>query len=315
MASTSATAQSYNDTNVSGIVMQIGAARNTGRFLAAIGGLNGARRINSQAFDMSAGYSLDTPAQNAISEQTSMSAGTKKFYAKTQYPNVLQVLKKEFGVSNLRESASRQVASTTFYSDNLPATSEFDRASTNAMAQFNADWEFICLQGTYVARSAVSTNVAAGGLTDSTVGIQTNKVNASSAALDSGMISDLLNTMAGNGAPFENLAIVALPEYIDALGTLYGFAPQDRNVGGIELRQIFTTYGPVSLIWTNAAPANTLLIVDLAYIQPVLMPDLGQDVLMREYIDGGSALNGYIEGFISVDFGHESYHGSVYGLA
>lgn len=315
MSSTAATGQSYNDTNVAGIVLQIGAAKNTGQFLAAIGGLNGARRINSQAFDMSAGYSLDTPAQNAISEQTSMSAGTKRFYAKTQYPNVVQILKKEFGVSNLRESASRQVASTTFYSDNLPVTSEFDRAAANAQAQFNADWEFICLQGTYVARSAVSTNVAAGGLTDSSVGIQTNRVNASSAALDSGMISELMITMAENGAPFDNLAIVAKPEYIDALGTLYGFQPQDRNIGGIQLRQIYTTYGPVSLIWTNAAPANTLIIADLAYIQPVVMPDLGMDILMREYLDGGSALNGYIEGFVGVDFGHESYHGTVYGLA
>lgn len=315
MASTSATAQSVNDTNIAGMVIQIGAARNTGKFLAAIGGLNGAKRIKSQAFDMSAAYSLNTPAQNAVSEDTSLTAGTKKFYAKTQYPNVVQILKKEFAVSNLRESAQMQVASTTFMSPNLPMTSEFDRAAKNAMEQFSADWEFICLQGTYVARSAVDTVVAAGGLVDSTVGITTNKVNASSAALDSDMISTLLNTMAASGAPFSNLAIVARPAYIDALGALYGFAPQDRNVGGVQLKQIFTTYGPVSLIWTNAAPASTVIMADMAYIQPVVLPDLGNDILMREYFDGGSAQNGYIEGFIGVDFGHESYHGSIYGLA
>lgn len=315
MAATSATAQSVNDTNVSGIVLQIGAAKNTGNFLAAIGGLNGSRRIMSQAFDMSATYSLDTPAQNAISENTSLTAGTKKFYAKTQSANVVQILKKEFTVSNLRESAAMQVASTTFQSPNLPLTSEFDRAAKNAMEQFNADWEFICLQGTYVARSAVGTAVAAGGIVDSTVGITTNRVNASSAALDSGMISELMNTMAASGAPFSNLAIVARPAYIDALGGLYGFAPQDRSVGGVQLKQIFTTYGAVSLIWSNAAPANTLIIADLAYIQPVVLPDLGQDILMREFFDGGSAQNGFIEGFVGVDFGHESYHGTVYGIA
>lgn len=315
MAATSATAQSINDTNVAGMILQIGAAKNTGQFLAAIGGLNGARKVQSQAFDMSATYSLDTPAQNAISEDTSLTSGTKKFYAKTQAANVVQILKKEFTVSNLRESANLQVASTTFQSPNLPVTSEFDRAAKNAMEQFNADWEFICLQGTYVARSIVSTAVAAGGIIDSTVGVTTNKVNASSAALDSDMISSLLNTMAANGAPFGNLAIVAKPKYIDALGGLYGFAPQDRNVGGIQLKQIFTTYGPVSLIWSNACHATTLTIVDLAYVQPVVLPDLGNDILMREFFDGGSAQNGYIEGFVGVDFGHESYHGTVYGIA
>jgi hypothetical protein len=42
MASTTATAQSYNDTNCMGQILQIGAMNNTGGFLSAIGGLNGA---------------------------------------------------------------------------------------------------------------------------------------------------------------------------------------------------------------------------------------------------------------------------------
>jgi hypothetical protein len=314
MGATSATAQSYNDTNVMGNIIQIGAAKNTGQFLAAIGGSTGVRRIQSQAFDMSAPYSLDTPAQNAISETTSLSAGTAKFYAKSTVSNVVQILKKEFTVSNLRESANMQVASTT-YVGNLPQVSEFDRASANAQEQFMADWEFICLQGTYVARSAVGTNVAAGGILDSTVGITTNTVAGGSAALDSGMIETLLVTMADNGAPMTNLAIVSKPTYINQLNTLYGFAPQDRNVGGVMLKQIYTTFGPISLIWSNAAKANTLLIADMAYCRPVLLPDLGMDILHREIVDAGSAQKGYIEGFIGVDFTHESYHGSITALA
>jgi len=314
MAATSALAQSVNDVNVMGNIIQIGGARNTGQFLSAIGGLNGARRIKSQTFDMSAAYSLDTPAQNNISENTSLSAGTKKFYAKTSCPNVVQVRKLEFGVSNLRESANNEIASST-YVGNLPQVSEFDRAAQNAMAQFSADWEFTCLQGAYTARSIVTTGVGAGGLTDSTVGIQTNRVNASSAALDSDMVAQLMTTMAQNGAPMGTIALVGRPTYIDQLNALYGFAPQDRNVGGVMLKQIYTTFGPVALIWSNAAPANTLIAADLSYIQPVVMPNLGQDILMREYFDATSAQNGYIEGFIGVDFTHESYHGSIYALA
>lgn len=315
MALTSATAQSYNDTNVIGQVLQIGATKNTGAFLAAIGGLNGARRVKSQTYDMSATFSLDTAAQNVISETTSLSAGTAKFAAKTPVLNYVQIMKKDIIVSDLREAATDQVVATTFLG-NAPQVSEFDTQAALMMSQFNADWEFSCLQGTQVARSSVGTNVATGGLTDSVIGITTNRVNASSAALDSDMIAQLLVKMAESGAPMQNIVFVAKPTYIDQLGTLYGFAPQDRSVGGVQLKQIFTTFGPVSLIWTNAAPANTLLACDMAYIRPVVLSHKGGiDILMKEFNDGSSAQKGYIEGYVGVDFGHESYHGSVYGLA
>lgn len=315
MGKTSATAQTYNDTNVIGQIFSTGSARNTGQFLAAIGGLNGARRVKSQSFDMGTYYSLDTATQNVISENTSLSAGTPRFYARTPKANVVQVSKYDIAVSDLREAANWQVASTTHLGD-VVETSEFDRAASNSMDQLRADWEFACLQGTYVARSTVATDVAMGGLVDSTIGISTNSVNASSAALDITMIEELLATMAENGSPMSNLAIVVPPGYMDDISTLYGFAPQDRNVGGVAIKQIYSDFGEIGIIWTNAAPANNLIICDLTYCRPVVLPHKGGiDVLMKEYMDGSSAEKGYVEGFIGVDFFHESYHGKIYGIA
>jgi hypothetical protein len=313
MASTSAVGQSYNDVNVMGNIIAIGAANGTGQFLSAVGGLNGARRISSTTYDMSAAYSLNTPSQGNTNETATLTAGTKKFYAKTSVPNVTQINKYEFAISNRRMASNNEFASNT-YLGNLPQISEFARVAANSMAQMYADWEFTALQGTYAARAAVGTAEGCGGLI-STIGIATNTVNASSAALDSDMLGTLLSTMAGNGTPMTNLAIVTTPAYVNQLNALYGFAPQDRNVGGVQLKQIFTTFGPVSLIWSNAAPANTVIVADLSAIQLVVQPNQGQDILMREYIDGASAQSGYIEGFIGVDFTHESYHGKIYGIA
>lgn len=322
MGSTEATAQSYNATNVIGQVIKIGAAANTGKFLAAIGGLNGARRVRSQTFDMLASYALDTPSPTTAlqSETDTLSAGAAKFYAKTPVSNCVQIMKYDVIVSDLLKAARDQYADPTAYnafmSPNLPQVSPFDEQSAMKMEQLSADWEAACLAGTRVVRAAVGTDVATGGLTDATIGIQTNTVNASNAALDSSMISELLVSMANNGAPFRNLCIVAKPTYIDQLNALYGFAPQDRNVGGVMLNQIFTTYGPVSLVWSNAAPANILIIADLAFIRPVVLPhEGGVDILLKEFLDGASAQKGYLEGYIGVDFGHESLHGKVYGLA
>jgi hypothetical protein len=315
MAKTSATAQTYNDTNVIGQILSIGSTRNTGQFFAAIGGLNGVRRVKSQSFDMGSYYSLDNAAQTVISENTSLSAGTPRFYARTTKQNVVQISKYDIAVSDLREDATQQVVATEHLGD-LVETSEFDRAASNSMDQMRADWEFTCLQGTYVARSAVGTNVASGGLLDSTIGISTNTVNASSAALDITMIEELLETMAESGAPMVNPAIVTPPGYLNDISNLYGFAPQDRNVGGVAIKQVYSDFGEIGVIWTNAAKANNIIICDLAFCRPVVMPYKGgTDIRMKEYEDGASAQKGYIEGRIGVDFFHESYHGKIYGIA
>jgi len=87
-------------------------------------------------------------------------------------------------------------------------------------------------------------------------------------------------------------------------------------MGGVAVKKIMTDFGEFGVIWTNAAPANTLIAADLAYIQPVVLPQAnGQDVTMVEYVDGASAKKGYIQGFIGIDFAHESYHGTLTGLA
>jgi|GEM_PF-2197024 len=316
MSSTGATAQSYNDTNIIGEVFSTGGASNTGQFIAAIGGLNGARRVASQAYDMSATYSLDTPSANVSSENGTLTAGTAKFYAKSQAVNVCQIWKEEIAVSNLRLSATQQLNTASLSIGGMgPELSEFDRAAANLTEQLQADWEFSALQGTYVARSAVGTSVAMGGLVDSTVGISTNSVNASSTALSKDQIDEIMYTIAENGGKFGNMAFVCQPGYVHQLSEIYGFEPQDRNIGGVAVKQILTDFGMVGVIWTNAAPDNTIVVADLAYIQPVVLPDLGQDVLLREYMDGSSAQKGYIEAFIGIDFTHESYHGKIYGLA
>jgi len=316
MASTSATAQSYNDINVLGQVLQVGAGRRT-PFFQAIGGLNGVVRVPAQQFEMSAVYSIDTASNPAIDEEDSLTANTAKFYAKAQEYNCCSIAKYEFIVSHLREANARQLSNTAaVHSSDAPLGSEFDRAAENAMKQMVADWEYSILQATRVARSAVTTDVSMGGLTDTSMGAIAKK-DASGGALSKVLIDQLIETIAGYDAPMENPCVVVRPKYVNDLNDIYGFAEQSRSVGGVNLTQIFLPIiGQASVIWTNQMADNTLGIFDLAYIKPALLPHAdGSDILMREYSDGGSARKGYIEGYLSVDFGSRYYHGFLYGLA
>lgn len=315
MASTAATAQSYNDTNVLGDLLETGVTKNTGSFFAAVAA-NGVRTVDAQEFAMSATYALDAAAQGAISETTSLTAGTPDFYAKSQEYNVVQITKKEFAVSHLREAATQQLDTSNIDAGGIaPTASEFDRAAANSMQQLRADWEFGMLNGTYVARSAVGTVVAMGGLLDSTVGISTNTVSAASGALSKDIIDELLIEMGDNGAPFSMPVFACKSKYAVQISEIYGFQPQSWDVGGVAIKTVMTDFGEIGVIWTNAAADNTIVVADLAYMQPVVLPNQGQQVLMREYQDGGSAKKGYIEGFIGVDFGAQSYHGSITSIA
>lgn len=317
MAATSATAQSYNDINVLGQVMQVGEGRRTPFFQAA-GGLGGVRRVPAQQFSMSAVWSLDTGSQPAIDETASLSAATSKFYAKTQEYNVTEIAKYGFAASNLREANGAQLSNTNavYSTDAALQASEFDRAAENAMRQMVVDWEYVMLQGSRTARSAVTTDVAAGGILDTSMGA-ISKVNASSAALSKGLIDKLCETIAGYDAPMQEPVVVIPPGYVNDLNDIYGFAEQSRAVGGVNLVQLFLPIiGQASVIWTNQMEDNSLAIIDMAYVKPVVLPHAGgQDVLMHEYSDGGSARKGYVEGFIGVDFGSRYYHGFIYGIA
>jgi len=315
MASTAATAQTYNDTNVLGDVLETGVTKNTGSFFAAVSA-NGIKVVDAQEFAMSAPYSLDAAAQGAISEEASLTAGTADFYAKSQEYNVVQITKKEIAVSHLREAATQQIDTTNIDIGGMaPTVSEFDRAAANSMQQLRADWEFVMIQGTYTGRSAVGTVVAAGGLLDATVGIQTNTVSAASGALSKDIIDELLVEMGNNGAPFSKPVFVCRSKYAVALSEIFGYQPNSWDVGGVAIKTVLTDFGEIGIIWTNAAKANTIAVADLAYMQPVVLPNQGQQILMREYQDGGSAKKGYLEGFIGVDLGAESYHGSITSIA
>jgi len=316
MASTSATAQSYNDTNILGDVLQIGATRNTGQFLSAISA-NGTKRVNAQNFIMTASYALDAGSQNVIDESASLTAGTAQFYAKSQEYNVTQLSKLDIAVSDLRLSATQQLSNPNADIGGFaPTVSEFDRAVANGMAQFAANWEYSAINGTFVDRSIVTTDVAMGGLLDTTVGIQTNTEAAGGLALTRTHLNNLLITMTGNGAQLQKPALLCRPKYLPILSGLFGYQPADWNMGGVAIKNILTDFGNFGIIWTNSAPDNTLIVADLSYIYPVVLPQPnGQDVSLIEYVDGGSAQKGYIQGFISVDFTAESFHGKITGLA
>jgi hypothetical protein len=144
----------------------------------------------------------------------------------------------------------------------------------------------------------------------------TNAVNASSAALSKPLMNQLLRTMAANGAEFVNPVLFCNAFQKQQLSTIYGFAPQDRNIGGYNIKQIETDFAILGVVWAPQMVTSTLLIVDMAFVNPVFLPVPDKGVLFYEELARtGASEKGQIYGQMGLDYGPEEYHGKITSLS
>ena len=139
---------------------------------------------------------------------------------------------------------------------------------------------------------------------------------AAGAALTKEMIDTLLLAMWNSGAPMTNPVVVVNGFQKQALSGIYGYAPEDRNVGGVNVQQIETDFGTLGVMLDRHMPTTALLVADLAYIQPVILYVPEKGFLFREPLaKPGSADKAQIYGEIGLDYGPQKWHGKITGLA
>jgi len=318
MANVNAAATTWNCPNYTGELFMIGA--NQTPFLNMIGGLQGdmIRVVNDFQFSLAQPWALENAAQPEITETASMTAPTPWTYVRGQDVNTCQIFHQAVTVSYAKQSVGGQVKAdpTTGLVDKTdvqPVENELDFQINAHMRQISVNAEYTFLNGGY--QQATSASVAAkcrGIITACT----TNTVDASATALSKALVDQLLRTMAGNGSEFTNPVLFVNALNKQRISEIYGYAPQDRNVGGVNISQIETDFAMLGVVWAPYVPAATLLIADMAYCSPVFLPVPGKGVLFYEELSKtGAAEKGQIYGQIGLDYGAEEYHGTITNLA
>jgi hypothetical protein len=197
--------------------------------------------------------------------------------------------------------------------DQQPVQNELDFQIQAHMRQIALDVDYTFLNGAY--QQSTAANVAAktrGIITACT----TNTVAAGAATLTKALVDQLLRTMAANGAEFVNPVVFVNAFQKQKLSDIYGYAPQDRNVGGYNIKQIETDFAQLGIVWSPNVPAATLLVADLAFCDPVFLPVPNKGVLFYEQLSKvGASEAGQIYGQIGLNYGPEEYHGTITGLA
>lgn len=318
MANQSAAATVWNCPNYTGELYLIGA--NKTPFLNMIGGLQGTgvRTVTSFEFPLAQPYALEAAAQPAITETASLTAPTPITYVRGQDINTCQIWQRQVSVSYAKQSVAGAVTAdaTTGLVDineGQPVQNEKDFQIQAHMRQLALDIDYTFLNGTYQKATAANVAAKTGGVI---TGMSSNSVNASSAALTKALIDQLLRTMAGNGSEFLNAVIFCNAFQKQQISNIYGYAPEDRNVGGVNIKQIETDFAVLGIVWAPNVPAATLSVIDIAFCSPVFLPVPDKGVLFYEELaKTGASEKGQIYGHIGVDYGPEEMHGKIINLS
>jgi len=305
------------DLNYRGELFLIGQYRTP--FLSMIGGMGNGMRSDSFQFPLSQPYSLSAASQPGITEAVSAAAGAVTTVTRSQEYNTCEIHKKDVAVSFMKQSQSGAMSGINTNASN-PVINELAFQKKAQLQQMAIDMEYSFLQGTYQpATNATTAAQTRGIITAST----TNTVAAGGVALSKKLIDELLLEMFANGAQFQNMVMFVNGFNKTKISDIYGYAPQDRNVGGLNIKQIQTDFADIGVITDYDLPTSTGLIADMSVCRPVFVPvsfngedfavDMaaGSDVLWVPTAVTAAQKGGFFYAQVGIDYGPKEYHGTI----
>jgi hypothetical protein len=251
-------------------------------------------------------YALESAAQPAITETASLTAPTAVTYVRAADYNTVQIHQKAVNVSYVKQSVVGQVTAdpTTGLidaTDGNPVRNELDFQIESALRQIAIDAEYTFLNGAYQQATAVGVAAKTRGVITAAT---TNTVAAGSATLSRALVNSLIKTMVDNGAELRNPMIFCNAWQKQKLSEIYGYAPESRTVGGVNIEDILLDFARVGVVYTPQVPAATLLIADVDVCSPVFLPVPGKGVLFYEELARtGAASSGELFGMIGLNPG------------
>lgn len=306
-------ATTFNLPNYTGALFRLG--QTTTPFLNLIGGISGGnvRTVNSTEFALNQNWKTNAPKQPAISEKASATAPEATHYKREQEYNVVQIFQEAVDITYSKMGDANTIAGINVLGGEQPVQNELDFQIKAHLAQTALDANYTFLKGTYAkAATAEEANQSRGILT----AITTNVVdNTSAVELTKDMMQKLFRTCADNGMNFDNAAIFVNSYNKQKVSDIYGLAPDDRNVGGVNINQIETDFGRVMIVYEPLMEGE-LGLFDMSKIRPVtrIIPNKGYGVFYEPLAKVGASERGQLYGELGLDYASEAFHGKITNL-
>lgn len=300
-----------SDVNYLGRLALIGA--NQTPLLNMLGGLSGGnyRTSSSFIFPVAQPYSLAGASQPAITEADSVTTNAATTVTRGQDLNTTQIFQETVEVSHAKQSTVGEISGLSA-TGVQPVQDEFAFQKDARLRQVAINLEYSMLNGVYQAAVNESTAAKMKGLANA---ISTNEVAASGAVLDKALMDSMFQTMAEAGALFENVVIFVNAFQKTKISDIYGYAPTDRNVGGVNVKQIETDFGVVGVIYDPQMATDDVYAVEMSVMSLMFTPYDGQLIIFEDLAQIAASKKGQWYVQVGLDFGAEEYHGSITDLA
>lgn len=280
--------------------------------LKMAGGLNGLKQTSNFEFPVDQTYDHETAAQPEITETASLTAPTAISYVRAQDKNVTQIFHEQVSISYEKMANGGRLSGINTSGAIVNPVSEKDWQIAKALEKIARDFEFTMIQGVY----QIATDADVANKTRGLNAAASTVVPASSAQLSRELMQQLLREMYDAGATFDNAVVVVNSYNKQLLSDIYGYAPEDRNVGGVNIKQIETDFGNLGILLDPFQLASVVGIYDMAYVSVVSQPVPEKGHLFYETLaKTGAAESGQIFGKLGLDHGPGFKHGVITGTA
>ncbi|MHA1302986.1 MAG: SU10 major capsid protein [Candidatus Heimdallarchaeaceae archaeon] len=286
--------------------------------LAMIGGMtNGGMQTNNFEFPTSSEYDFPAAAQPAITETASLSAPAATEAIRAQVKNATQIFQQAVKLSYVKLANAGRLSGINSQGAANNVSDELAWQIDYNLKIIARNIEYTIINGAYQAATDAGTAGKTRGLLEAIALSGGSAITASSATLDKPLMQELFRTMFGNGAMFMNPVIFANGFQKQKISDIYGFAPEDRNVGGINIKQIETDFGNIGIAPAHRfMPTDTISLIEMDVVKPVFQPVPGKGNFFYEDLSKtGASENGQIFGQFGLDHGPAFAHGKITGLA
>lgn len=279
-------------------------------------GIGGYETITSTEFEIGVTYSIpDHKTQPAVLEgaQAPDSTGLQR----AQSTNVVQIWHEKVKVTYTKEAARQLLSGLNNGGENV-VVSELDFQTAARMEFIARRLNWTCINGLYQKPADNTNGRKTRGLL---AAITTNVLDAAAATLSETMLEEALMKLinAGAIADGDNVVCLANTAQLRKINALYKTAfnqGQDRSVGGVRIREVYTAFGLIRFVLEQDMPDNVLVFANLDAVSLKALPVPGKGVLFRELLaKSGSAEEYQIYGEIGLDHGPEWMHAKITNLA
>jgi hypothetical protein len=315
----------YNLPNYDGVVFQIN--KKDTPFLDMLGGLGGGRSKKAPSFEFTLGqaWELEAADQPDITEAQSLAGQTAETYVPTQATNYVQPFQRAIGMSYMAASDRSTTTGLAVLEGTNPVQNKLADQIAKHLKQIALQMDYTFLRGTGQKGTSTSVSWKTTGVVTATT---TNKINAAagyaSTALSKLMVDDLVKSMVEhNGIP-ENPVLFCGAWQKRKISEIYGWSPvaaTGAGLGGVNVQVIETDFFRLPVVFEPQLATTVIEVIDMAKCFPVFL--LVQDevnggfkgpLFYEPKAQAGAGYGGMIYGQAGIDYGHEAYHGQIYGL-